>query len=69
MPEILLIAELTLDADKVVLWTGMASAFSQMQLLGILWQMKKRYSCWPFDFVGADHYFIGILKFTNQGCK
>jgi hypothetical protein len=36
---------------KVVLRTCLASAFSQMQLLGILWQMKKRYSCWSFDFV------------------
>jgi hypothetical protein len=23
---------------------------------------KKRYSCWPFDFVGADHYFIAIFN-------
>ena len=47
---------------EVAFWTCMASAFSQMQLLGILWQMKKRYSCWPFDFVGADHYFIGMFN-------
>ena len=40
----------------------MASAFSQMQLLGSLWQMKKRYSCCPFDFVGADHCYIGMLN-------
>lgn len=38
---------------KVVLWTCMASTFSQMQLEGILWQMKKRYSCWPFWFCGC----------------
>jgi hypothetical protein len=51
-----------LKVIKVVLWTCMASAFSQMQLLGILWQMKKRYSCWPFDFVGAGYHFIGIFN-------
>ena len=48
--------------QKIVLLSDMASAFSQMQLLGSLWQMKKRYSCWPFDFVGAGHCFIGILN-------
>lgn len=29
----------------------MATAFPEKQLLGILWQIKKRYSCWLFDFV------------------
>ncbi len=46
----------------VVLDIAMATAFPEKQLLLILWQMKKRYSCWPFDFVGPDHCFIGILK-------
>jgi hypothetical protein len=30
----------------------MASAFTEKQLLGILWQMKKRYSCWTFVVMG-----------------
>jgi len=40
----------------------MASAFSQMQLLGILWQMKNDTFAGFFDFVGANHYFIGIFN-------
>jgi hypothetical protein len=44
---------------KVVLCTCLASAFSQMQLLRILWQMKNDTLAGPFDFVGAGHCFIG----------
>jgi hypothetical protein len=47
---------------KVVLWTCMASAFSQMQLLGILWQIKNDTLAGLFDFVGADHYFFGVFN-------
>lgn len=47
---------------KVVLWTCMASAFSQMQLLGILWQMKKWYSCWPFWFCVSRPLLYWNLK-------
>jgi len=55
-----------ISLQKIVLLNDMASAFSQMQLLGSLWQMKKRYSCWPFDFVGADHCFFGMVFLGNN---
>ncbi|WP_194313218.1 hypothetical protein [Flavobacterium soyangense] len=30
---------------------------------------ENPYSFFLFDFVGADHCFFGILKFSNQRCK
>jgi hypothetical protein len=47
----------------------MASAFRLKQLLGVLWQIKNNTLAGFFDFVGADHYFISIFNFSNQGRK
>jgi len=41
-----------------VLVTDVATAFPEKQLLGILWQIKKQYSCGPFDFVGVANSFF-----------
>jgi hypothetical protein len=41
----------------VVVGIDMATAFSGKAISGDLWQMKKRYSCWPFDFVGSKNGF------------
>jgi hypothetical protein len=46
-----------------------ASAFPLKQLLGVLWQIKNDTLAGFFDFVGADHYFISIFNFSNQGRK
>jgi len=54
---------------EVVLWTCVASAFPLKQLPGILWQIKNDILAGFFDFVGADHYFISICNYGNQGCK
>jgi hypothetical protein len=49
-----------------VLVIVVATAFPEKQLLGILWQIKKQYSCCLFDFVGADHYFIRIANLPSN---
>jgi len=40
-----------------VLGNTMATAFPEKLLLLILWQIKKQYSCWPFDFVCRKNGF------------
>jgi hypothetical protein len=37
----------------VVLVIDVATAFPEKQLLGLLWQIKKQYSCWLFWFCGC----------------
>jgi hypothetical protein len=53
------------------LWKGYG--FLKQKTLKLPFQIffcfENSYSFFLFDFVGADHCFIEILKFRNQSCK
>jgi hypothetical protein len=53
--------------SKVVLRTCMASAFPEKQLLLILRQIKKQYSCWLFDFVCRKNgFYPRQINYTSK---
>ena len=58
VPDLLLSVQKEKDFYFSTIWQLLFRKNNGCLLIG----KKKQYSCWPFDFVGADHCFIGILN-------
>ena len=50
----------------MLFWNGMATAFPEKAITTQFVAIKNDTLAGFFDFVGADHYFIGIFNLPNE---